>query len=362
VQDNAKLILQNAVLKLNQSGLLNYPVYYVDLADSAKLEASNSTITSTTSQHFGIYVYDRASVTLNNVNLAELMAFGGNAMTVRNSSLEALTIQGDGSLAIAHSTLQSVYLYGHANISISNCHSPSAIPISVERYYGTVSLNQTHFNATLLAYHSAFFIRGNATFGSNSTLTLTAQDNITSSTYSLENFTLPSKTIFINTSVPATSPVYWPSLNQTGVIPLTWPSSIAQLPPVYAVLGNQTVLIPSLPPDAFDFTLTNRTFTIARGENITIPVTIVDHIEGNVSQLSITFANDASLPLSTLGINATVSASVLPVNPQSLTTFNATISIGQTALSGNYWLLIFGKEDCLGGWIGDYMPIEIIIP
>jgi hypothetical protein len=364
VQDNAKLILKNAVLKLNLSSFPNYPLYYVELTNNAKLEASNSTITSTTSQHYGIYLYDRASIALNQVNLTELTVFGGKTMTVQNSSLEALTIQGDGSLAIARSTLQSLHLYGNANISISNCHSPSAVLVYVQGYYGTLSLNQTHFNATVSAYDSAFFIRGNATFGPNSTLTLTAQDNITSSTYLLENFTLPPKAIFINTISAPTIPSGFRLPNQTesGSPQSTLPWYIGQLPPVY---DNQTglLIMSGPPPVTFEFTLTNRTLTISKGENITIPVTVIDYDEGNVS-LSMAAANSTLLPqpLSIPGINATISASVLPVSPQSPTTFNVTISIGREAQSGNYWLAIFGKENWGGGWVGEYMPVEIIIP
>jgi hypothetical protein len=103
--------------------------------------------------------------------------------------------------------------------------------------------------------------------------------------------------------------------------------------------------------------------TISKGENITITVTVIDYDEGNVS-LSMAAANSTFLPqpLSIPGINATVSASVLPVSPESQTTFNVTISIEQGAQSGNYWLAIFGKENWEGGWVGEYMPVEIIIP
>lgn len=359
LQDGAKLILKNAVLKLNQSGL-NYPVYYVELANSAKLEASNSIIASTTSQHFSIYVSDRASVTFNNVNLAETMVFGGNAMTAQNSSLEALTIQGDGSFAVAHSTLRSVYLHGDANVSISNCPSQSAIPISIQEYHGTLSLNQTHFNTTLSAYDSAFFIRGDATFSPNSTLTITAQDKMTHTSYSLENFTLSAKAIFINTSTTANSPIFWLTPSQTGLTPLyTLPSDIGQVPPVY---DNQTGLwIPSgpLPPPNFDFKMANRTFTVSKGENITISATVIGRTEGNVS-LSVT--SDTSQPLSSGGINASVRDPVLAFNSQSPTTFNVTVSTEQGAQSGDYWIAILGKEPFETGWIGECIPIEIIIP
>jgi hypothetical protein len=263
-----------------------------------------------------------------------------------------LLVQGSGTFAIAHSTLQSLYLNGNANASITNCYNFNAIPISVQRYYGTLSLNQTRFNATLSVYDSTFYLRGPATFAPNAALILTAPNKTISNTYPLENFNLTTKPILVNNTG-----LFWSPINQTIVWPPHSAYYLAQIPPVYVEPGLQ---IPSLPPPTFEFELANRTFIISKGENITVPVTVIGHSYGSLSLL-VTFGNDTSKTFSIPGINVTLSNSKVPVSGSTPTSFNMTISIGQEAQSGFYEFILFGKENWDEGWVGEVMPVGIII-
>lgn len=203
VQDQAKLILKNAVLIINQSDPrswrgnipenisipINYPIYFLKVVDNAQFEASNAVIKSPTTQHWKVIIENKAKVVLSKTNITETLDFMDDSTgSISDSCMEWLSLCGNSVVSIFNSILpQSLFhLEQNAVVSIYNSTTTTRSgEIFTWSYCGTMYFNQTRIRVILHPEDSSFHIMGNVIFdegskiaGVNSSITRSFDINV----------------------------------------------------------------------------------------------------------------------------------------------------------------------------------------
>lgn len=196
VQDQAKLILKNAVLIINQSDPkswfsgseptieepISYPLYYLKVRDNAQFEAFNAVIKSPTTQHFDVYIENEAKIVLSKTNITETLHFRDDSTgSISDSYMEFLLLYGNSVVSISNSTFPQSWfsLSQNAIVSIINSTTTRGGEIQFWRYFGTMYFNQTRIRVTLWPQNSAFHIIGSVIFDKGSEISHIVRDNVT---------------------------------------------------------------------------------------------------------------------------------------------------------------------------------------
>jgi len=122
VEENATLILQNAIVNLTQSENYEHNMTLRNPVNgNPRLQSTNSTITSNL-EWFMVVLYDNSSATMtNSIDTAYLRTFGSANVSVSNSTIKLFDVIGPSVVTISNSTISyGLVAHYYSVVSVSN--------------------------------------------------------------------------------------------------------------------------------------------------------------------------------------------------------------------------------------------------
>lgn len=124
VEDNATLILKNAIINFTQTMHWQYNMSFQDpLNGNPRLQAINTTIVSASDFAFEAAFFQNSSGNLLNCTIpwrGELNTHDVSAVSVTNSTIRQLTPSDNSTMTIYNSTIDHVYLYNYCEMYVTN--------------------------------------------------------------------------------------------------------------------------------------------------------------------------------------------------------------------------------------------------
>jgi len=146
VEDNATLILRNAIVNFTQTSQYRYGMFFQNPANgNPRLQSENTTITSNLA--FPILFYENSSADAFELNspIGDLEAIDSSSMLILNSTIKELSCQDHSIVNVSNSEIILCEAMANSSVSISNCE------ISSLKLYesSTVTISDSSINTWL---------------------------------------------------------------------------------------------------------------------------------------------------------------------------------------------------------------------